>query len=606
MNINKPLKALVSLAFAFVCLPGYTATMNDTPAKEIYSQGAKSDYLAGFHQRKMSADCVTCHATTTVSDSETEIDANCQKCHGSYKEMGNKDLAKGTEVSPHRGHLSITSCTTCHGGHRASFAYCNNCHIFNMPMKFGRAKVAYTPEDLSIYENAIPNRVEQADVVIIGGGGAGMVAAIELSKAGKKAVLLEKMPILGGSSLLATSGMNVVGSQPQKDAGINDTVDIFVKDSLHLGKGENDKDLIRILGEKSNDAYQWFVDHGGKLQLQKGKTGGTTNARQLYTPAGGIGRYMIDIIKPALLESGADARVNSKVVKIIQNDKGEVTGVLVKGKNTGLYQIDAKTVILATGSYANNGKLIAKLQPQFDGIITTAQPGSHGDGLQLASKVGAQINHLERVQMHPNAAAGTTIMIGQTLRNNGGILVNNTGKRFIDDQAPRNTLGPAILKQPGGYAFLIYNDEIAKKRQKIHEGYVRLGFVKEADSPKELAAALGLPEKQFVETMENYGKFYDQKADPEFGRKELLSSLRGKLYAIQVIPGIGGTLGGLKANTRMQVLDTNGKVIPNLLACGEVVGEWHGMDRYGGNAVTGNIVFGKIAAQTALDNLKNK
>ena len=183
--------------------------------------------------------------------------------------------------------------------------------------------------------------------------------------------------------------------------------------------------------------------------------------------------------------------------------------------------------------------------------------------------------------------------------------MNRSGKRFVDDQAARNKLGPEILKQHGSSAFLIYNDEVVQKRKKVHEGYVKLGFVKEGATPEELAEKLGLLKEAFANTIKQYGTYFDNKSDPDFNRKELLSSMRGKLYAIEVIPGIGGTLGGLKANPSMQVLDKDGKAISGLLAAGEVVGEWHGMDRYGGNAVTGNIVFGKIAAQTALKNLQN-
>ncbi len=599
---NKIKLVVLSILLAFG--PVQAQSMEESANKQEFVQGQKSSYLAGYHQNKMGASCSTCHPTDKVTDSEREIDVSCQSCHGSYKSLGEKDTQRGKPISAHKGHLSISSCTTCHQGHQESFAYCNNCHIFDMPMKFGRQKIPYLPEDLGQYDNAVPAFTEKTDVVIVGGGGAGMVAAIELQKAGKNVILLEKMPILGGSSLLATGGMNVVGSDLQEKNGVADNVDTFVKDSLHIGKGANDKDLIRILGENSKDAYQWFKDLGGHLELQKGRTGGTTYPRQLFTPSGGIGRYMVDIIEPALVKSGADVRVNSKVVKLLQDPKGNITGVLVKGKHNGVYAIEAKTVILATGSYANNGDLIAQKLPQFKGIITTAQPGSHGDGLQLASKVGAQVNHLERVQIHPNAAAGTTIMITQAIRNNGGILVNRSGKRFVDDQAPRNKLGPEILKQEGGSAFLIYNDQVVQKRKKVHEGYVRLGFVKTASDAKEMAQKLGLPEKDFVQTIETYGKYADAQKDPDFGRKELMSDMRGTLYAIEVIPGIGGTLGGLKADTDMHVLDKNGKPISNLLAAGEVVGEWHGMDRYGGNAVTGNIVFGKKAAQTAIKEMR--
>lgn len=593
---------LTTLAAALCLAPGAAAgaSMQDVSAREIYSSGAAGDYLAGWHVKQKLATCESCHPSAAVSDGESEIDKSCISCHGTYASLGERDRKAGREISAHAGHLSIDSCTTCHGGHEASFAYCNNCHIFKMDMKFGRQKIPYVPADLSKYLDAQPNRVESADVVIVGGGGAGMAAAIEARKLGLRTVILEKMPILGGSSLLSTGGMNVAGSAQQKAAGIKDSIELFVKDTLHVGKGANDKALVEVLARESNAALEWIEGLGAKLDLDKGVYGGCSAARMLYTKTGGIGRYMVSVMRPALMNSGADVRVNSQVVRINKDKNGRATGVLVKGKNTGLYQIDAKAVVITAGSYANNGALVAKYHPDFFGMVTSAQPGSHGDGIYLAQNLGAQVVHLDRVQVHPNIAAGTSIMITLAMRTNGGILVNKDGVRFYNDNAPRNELGAAMLKQPAQKVWLIYDDAVAAKRAKVHEGYVRLGFVTEAPDAKTLAQKLGLPVENFTKEMAKYASFVKAGKDADFGRKELPEPLtNGKLYAIEVIPAIGGTLGGLKTDTHTRVLNAEGKPIEGLFAAGEVVGGWHGEDRYGGNAVTGNIVFGRMAAQEA-------
>lgn len=597
----KLLHGVLALAVWAALPAAYSAEgMDSAEARVVYSQGAKADYLAGYHMKRMSANCSACHPSEKVTDSQTEIDSKCVACHGSYESLGKKDQDAGKKISAHAGHLAINSCTTCHGGHEASFAYCNNCHIFDMPMKFGRQKIAYLPQDLSVYKDAVANRTEQADFVIVGAGGAGIAAAIEASRRGLKTVLLEKMPIIGGSSLLSTGGMNVAGSKQQKAAGVVDTPEMFVEDTLKVGKGTNDKTLVRVLAENSNSALQWFESLGGKLDLDTGVYGGCQAPRMHYTKSGGIGRYMVKEMKAALEKSSADVRVNSQVVRLETDRSGRVTGVLVKGKNMGLYRITAPTVLLATGSFANNGELVSKYHPEFFGMVTSAQPGSHGDGIYLGENVGAKVSHLERVQVHPNIASGTSLMITLAMRTNGGILVNNKGLRFYNDNAPRNELGAAMLKQPAQKVWLIYDDAVVAKRPKVHQGYVKLGVVTEAQTPQALAEKLGLPPQAFADTMKRYAGFVAAKEDKDFGRKELPEPLNhGKLYAIDVVPAIGGTLGGLRTDAQTRVLDENGKPIAGLLAAGEVVGEWHGDDRYGGNAVAGNIVFGRIAADQA-------
>lgn len=127
-----------------------------------------------------------------------------------------------------------------------------------------------------------------------------MAAAIDAARNGLNVVMLEKMPIIGGSSLLSTGGMNVAGSKQQKEAGFKDSPEIFVKDTLKVGKGTNDKVLLSTLAQQSNSALEWFEAMGGHLDLDHGVYGGCTVPRMHYTKSGGIGRYMVATMKPVL------------------------------------------------------------------------------------------------------------------------------------------------------------------------------------------------------------------------------------------------------------------------------------------------------------------
>lgn len=155
------LAAVIALALSGTPTPSSAAeSMDAAAAHQVYSHGAKADYLAGYHMKnKLTANCSACHPTDAVSDSQSEIDKNCTACHGTYDALGKKDHAAGKTISAHAGHLSIDSCTTCHDGHEASFSYCNNCHVFDMPMKFGRQKIAYEPQTYPSIK--MPYRIER-------------------------------------------------------------------------------------------------------------------------------------------------------------------------------------------------------------------------------------------------------------------------------------------------------------------------------------------------------------------------------------------------------------------------------------------------------------
>lgn len=598
------LKTIGFLSMLLMC--PFTNADTEKNIESVYMSGTKGDYLAGAHS-KLGLGCDSCHSDNfTIDDNNSLENGNCIECHGTYQALKQEDQNKGIAISAHNGHLVDPSCTSCHAGHVESFVYCNNCHVFPMKISYGtKEKPIYKPEDFSKYEAIKPNRVEQTDIVIVGGGGAGMVAAIEAADAGKKVILLEKMPIIGGSSLLSSGGINAANTKIQRAHGIEDSVDMFVKDTLAIGSGTNDEKLVRIMAEGSSDAIDWVTGLGAELTINPKEVYAKTSvARMHFTQTGGIGKYLIGFINDKLKASNADVRLNSQVVGLNKDSNGRVTGVLVQGKNTGIYEIQAGATILTTGSYANNPEIITKYHPNLKGIVYSTQPGSTGDGVVIAQHIGAKEINMEKVQIHPNIANGTSLMITLAMRLSGGILVNSDGVRFIDDNAPRNDLGPAILEQQGQHAYLIYDDAVVNKRKLTHEGYVRLGLVTEANTPAELAEKLNLPKDKFVQTMQTYAKAYESQKDSEFNRKQLPEPLtNGKLYAIDVIPAVGGTLGGISVDTDMRVLDVNNKPIQSLFAAGEVVGGWHGDDRYGGNAVVGNIVFGKRVAQSAIKSL---
>ena len=338
--------ALMAMAFG----TSVSAAAFSSDVVNTYSQGEKASFLAGAHG-KMGLNCEMCHVGDKVSDSETEINAKCTTCHNPADLA--KKTAKGEQPNPHKSHIGDIQCTACHSGHSQSVAYCTNCHDFPSmkEMKYGKgAKVPNQYEDLSVYANAKPERVEKTDILVVGSGAAGFVAAFTAQEAGvKNIIMVEKMAVPGGNSQLAAGGMNAAGTKYQKAKDIKDTPEMMFNDTMKGGKNVSNPALVKILAERSNESLEWLAARGAVLS-HVGLGGGASAAR-MHGPEGGmfVGPYLSKFFRDHAKETKLDLRLNSKLVKLYTDDKGVVTGALIKGKHSGLYRIDAKAVVLATG-----------------------------------------------------------------------------------------------------------------------------------------------------------------------------------------------------------------------------------------------------------------
>jgi fumarate reductase flavoprotein subunit len=294
-----------------------------------------------------------------------------------------------------------------------------------------------------------------------------------------------------------------------------------------------------------------------------------------------------------------DVRVNSKVVKILEDKKGRVTGVVVQGKHRGTYTIKTRALVLTAGGFSANPEKVAFYRPEFKGMTTSNQPGATGDGLEIGEKAGGELKDMKEIQIHPTVAAGSRILITEAVRGNGAILVNKEGKRFVNELTTRDKASAAILTQTGKSAFMVFDEGVRKSLKQI-DGYFHLELVKEGDTPEALAAAIGVPAEALARTIDSYNKGVDAKDDAEFKRPDMPRPLRTpKYYAIEIKPGVHYTRGGLKIDTQTRVISKGGKPIPGFYAAGEVTGGVHGNNRLGGNSISETITFGRIAGANA-------
>lgn len=442
----------------------------------------------------------------------------------------------------------------------------------------------------------VDNLKEEYDAIIVGSGGTGLAAAIQAHQYGLNVAILEKNSFLGGNTMGASSGMNAAESIVQARLGINDSMQKFYDETLKGGGYMNDREMLHYFVEHAPLAIAWLEDLGIKvddLTITGGMSKKRTHRPSSMAP---IGAFLVNNLLKLADERHIPIFIDSKVTNLLQDKDKKITGVEVNKE----HQVRAKAVLLATGGFGAAKDLIAKYRPDLRDYKTTNQAGATGDGLKLADKVGAQLEQLELVQVHPTVQQDTdhAYLIGEAVRGEGAILVDRDGERFINELSTRKIVSNAITETPEHSAYLIF-DQGVRDRVKAIEFYDSINLVVYGSTIEELAENIKVPAANLKKTLQSWNEAVKKNSDTEFGRTTGMASLdHAPYYAIHIAPAIHYTMGGIHIAPDTRVYDTNGNFIAGLYAAGEVSGGLHGNNRIGGNSIAETIIFGREAGKT--------
>ena len=508
------------------------------------------------------------------------------------------------------------------------------------------------PDD---YKTAVENNATaedstvDADVVVVGAGGAGMTAAITAAAEGKSVVILESQSMVGGNSVRATGGMNAGKTVYQDEnefgesAGVEktlktaaekyadnetitalaktvseqwaayqanptgyfDSVELMELDTMIGGKGVNDPALVETLCSNSADAIDWLDEHG--ITLHSVSSFGGASVKRIHRPVDAegktvsVGSYMIPLLEENCEKAGVQILLNTTANEILTDANGAAVGIKATGSTGETVTVNAKAVVLTTGGFGANLDMVVEYKPELKGFMTTNAAGAQGQGIEMATAIGAGTVDMDQIQIHPTVEANTAALITEGLRGDGAVLINAEGKRFIDEVGTRDVVSAAEIAQTGSYSWLVV-DQAMVDASSVIQGYIKKGYTVTGETYEELGKAMGVDEAAFAETMKTWNGYVEAKNDPDFGRTSFANPLdTAPYYAIKVTAGVHHTMGGLTINTNTEVLKEDGTVIPGLFAAGEVTGGVHGANRLGGNAVADFTVFGRIAGKAASD-----
>ena len=489
----------------------------------------------------------------------------------------------------------------------------------------------------------------EADVIVIGAGGAGLSAALSAHQNGAKVIVLEKLGFPGGSTIFSAGAFNaadpVRAKTKQMSAANMQTVEnllkkepfdeyeaslqkavraqfgehrqkgyswLFDSPEFHALQTYNGGDykgnpaLIDILAQKAPEAVEWTASNGASFRDTLGMATGALWQRSHYGtkefPNGSTVIY--PAVKYIQNNNGIDLHLNTQALELVKND-GKVTGVKAKMNGYSVMYKAGKAVIIATGGFGANVDMRQKYNSQWADLgkkigCSNQSRAAQGEGIVMGEKAGAQLIDMGFIQLHPNGEVGTGMMMGQPHTSGlNRIFVNNNGERFVAEDARRDVLVNAIYAQPDGTMWIVADANRYPERDSSIANFVTLGKTLKASNVAELAALMKVPADKLQQSIDEYNRIVDGEND-RLGLKTYGKKLGvAPFYAAKRVPTVHHTMGGLKIDTQARVLDKDNNAIPGLYAAGEVTGGIHGANRLGGNAIADITVFGRIAGTNA-------
>jgi urocanate reductase len=449
------------------------------------------------------------------------------------------------------------------------------------------------------------------DVLIVGTGYAGLAAAIEAHDAGAKVIIVEKAPIIGGNSAIASGIYNCSEPDVQAKYGIKDSPELHYSQTLAAGDYRGDPEKVKYMTFNALAGRKWLEQLGVVFDPKPYTAVGALWARSFDPVGKGRGGLIIKVLKGQVDKRNIPILMNVKLKALVRQKpiEGDILGAVVVDKKKDVFIKARRAVILATGGFGADVTMRMKHDPRLTADVpTTNVATATGESIVIAENEGADVIGMDFIQMliacnYYTKKYGSLTNLGV----DHALFVNLEGKRFVAEDQRRDVMAEALLKQPKKVLFWVADEQCAKRfNPKITEEIIKDSLAFRAPTLEALAKILNekfqIPEKTFLESVAKYNEAVAKKKDEAFGKKpdNLKPVSKGPFYASPTQAGVHHTMGGVQTKgTTAQVIGRDNKIIPRLYAAGEVTGGVHGTNRVGGNATVDCVVFGRNAGINA-------
>ena len=457
----------------------------------------------------------------------------------------------------------------------------------------------------------------ETDVVIVGYGGAGAVAAIAARDAGAEVIVLEKREVPGGSTAISGGLCYAAGTSVQQAAGIQDSADAMYQHYLNAGKGLNDPAQVRLAADRSADNVDWLTSLGATWPAPPSVSGAEVNVgsepvARVHSPAYGDlsgGAAFFQVLADAATSKGAEILMSTAAKELVVGDDGAVVGVKAESGGQQMFIKARRAVILTTGGFTRSQEMMAGFSRDAFNSQPLGVPDLTGDGHRMAFALGADAINISEVLGIPGltlpGAVAATYALWSFMPDIAAIFVNKNGKRFVDEFKFYDWKNTELLHQPDSIAFSVFDDatrqygagRIVAGFSETLEQEVTDGTVFKANTIGALANEIGVPAAAFEATITKWNEDVAAGVDTDWGRTAALAPIAtAPFYAFKTYSTLFDNSGGIKINTDAQVVNTWGNVIPRLYAAGQVSGGVIGEHYPGsGTALNALVTFGRIA-----------
>lgn len=464
------------------------------------------------------------------------------------------------------------------------------------------------------------------DILVIGGGAGGITAAVRSATQGKKVILIEKMPNIGGDTQLNAGTLIATGSRYQREVmkEHKDSPELAYKDIMKVGKNRNDPVLVKMTTEKAGSVVDWLIDD---LKIPYGPAATQYPDHSANRQLGVKGRSVnfLKLMSGIFEKNGGKIMTNTRAEQFITDKKGNVVGVRARLADGQYMKFNAKSVILASGGYGANRSLLPDTVKSglFYGLDSDS-----GDGFIMGKKIGAGTINLDLVKEYPQGVEtiphhglAATASSTDTIKKSGAIYVNSDGKRIVDELKGLGVLTDVTKAQKGRIMYIVmdkaaWKEYVAKSLEdKLVAGEEDLdkwaGIVNNgrpvmavSDNLAEAASKMGINAAALQKTVDRWNGFVKAGEDKDFGRKVLKPLSEGPWHIVEQKVRFCTTLGGLKADSNLQILRKNGKPIGNLYGAGCVVGGANGADSMTAMMNSWAVISGAVAGDSAVKNAR--